>query len=264
MVDTRDFGTACSDFVLYLTSYICSQLVYQYSSHSSHVQSHGHSSHVHSHSYSIWQSGHFTILIEFEPAVKSLFYVQYAALIGVIRFGLIPRGQLIVLGHNLMTVLGQQLSISLLGLSYFLLAFPSLSICKYFVSNFNEIFTSFERTLLIIIILAHLLNIQYIDKAIPFIFGILPIVVTIVIAQNFNIFVCGLLSLSSMTLAIYLLHQHNYRRSKLLNIRYVHWFHLLTSLSIFCHTLTLINLANNGILTLWECLTLNFASIQPS
>lgn len=191
----RDIGTACSDLVLYLTSYICSGLVYSYSSSSSSSRD---------------ESSYHIIGIEFEPAIKSLFYVQYAALIGVIRFGIIPKGQLIVLGHNLMSVLGQQLSISLLGLSYILLTFPTSSICQYFISNFNEIFTSFERTLLIIIIIAHLLNIQYIDKIIPMFFGIIPIIITIIIfAKNFNIFLCGILSLSTMCFAIIIFQQKN-------------------------------------------------------
>ena len=186
----RDIGTACSDFILCITSFFCTNLVYKYSSSPSSAQQ-------------------LVYSIEFEPAIKSLFYVQYASLIGAIRFGIIPRGQLIVLGHNLMTVLGQQLSISLLGLSYFLLTFRSSRICQYFISNFNEIFTSLERTLLIIIIIAHLLNIQHIGKVIPLLFGITPIIITIIITQNFNIFLCGIMSLSTLCCAIMVYQQKN-------------------------------------------------------
>ena len=195
----RDFGTACSDLVLCITSFVCSQLVYNYSSHSNNEKG--------ANPLKLHQMS--TNRISFEPALKSLFYVQYAALFGFVRFALIPRGQLVALAHNLMTVLGQQLSVSLLGLSYFLLTFPKLSISKYFIANFNEIFVSFERTLLILIILAHLLNIQYVDKIIPICFGIIPIIITILVAQNENIFYCGIMSLSTMSIAIIILQQQN-------------------------------------------------------
>eukprot|EP01084_Bolivina_argentea_P311341 538904_1 len=247
----RDFGTACSDFILFTTSYICTHLVYTYSDNklSDNQLSH--------HKHELYE-----IRIEFEPALKSLFYVQYASLIGAIRFALIPRGQLIVLGHNLMTVLGQQLSISLLGLSYFLLTFNTSSISQYFKNNFNDTFTSFERTLLIVIILTHLLNIQYVDKIIPIFFGILPIIITILIVQNLNILICGIMSLSTMIFAIVILQQSNYRNSRLLKIRSVHWFHILSSISIYLHVITLLNLSNGGNTTFFNCITLNFATIH--
>eukprot|EP01083_Nonionella_stella_P075675 205806_1 len=261
----RDFGTACSDLVLCVTSYVCSHLVYTYSNSYSSSSSGSPSSS--SSSQSSYSKGgtklyHITIDYSLEPAIKSLFYVQCAALIGVIRFALIPRGQLIVLGHNLLTVLGQQLSISLLGLSYFLLTFRSSSISRYFKNNFNEIFTSFERTLLIIIILGHLLNIQYVDKVIPILFGLIPIIITIIIAQNLNIFICGFMSLITMVFAITVLQQQNYRRNRFFKIRSVHWFHISSSISIYLHVITLINISNGGNTSFYDCFTLNFSTIS--
>eukprot|EP01083_Nonionella_stella_P075676 205807_1 len=240
----RDFGTACSDLVLCVTSYVCSHLVYTYSNSYSSSSSGSPSSS--SSSQSSYSKGgtklyHITIDYSLEPAIKSLFYVQCAALIGVIRFALIPRGQLIVLGHNLLTVLGQH---------------------RYFKNNFNEIFTSFERTLLIIIILGHLLNIQYVDKVIPILFGLIPIIITIIIAQNLNIFICGFMSLITMVFAITVLQQQNYRRNRFFKIRSVHWFHISSSISIYLHVITLINISNGGNTSFYDCFTLNFSTIS--
>merc|ERR1712154_114594 len=183
------------------------------------------------------------------------------ALFGFVRFALIPRGQLVILGHNLMTVLGQQLSLSLLGLSYFLLTFPKLSMSQYFISNFEEIFTSFERTLLLVIMLAHLLNIQYIDKIIPICFGITPIIITILIAENQNIFLMAILSLTTMSIAIIILRQPNYRSNFFLRIRNVFWFHILSSISIYFHCISLIAMSERNeqrYISFYDCITFNF------
>lgn len=250
---SRDISRSASDFVLSIAAYFCSQLVYHYSYPiSTDLNGEGH--------------GHYRITIEFEPALKSLFYVQYAALIGAIRFALIPRGQLICLGHEIMTVLGQQLSLSLLGLSYYLLAFPSSTICRYFVSNFNDTFTSFERTLLLLIIVVHLLNIQYVDKAIPILFGFVPIAVVIVSVPNWNVTTMGFMSLCATTFAVVILRDGGYGQTKALRIRYVHWFHVTSILSIYLHVITLINLshAHTQRLSLYDCFTLNFLSVPLS
>jgi len=253
---SRDFSRSASDFVLSIAAYFCSQLVYHYSYPISPPEliGDGHG------------PGVYRITIEFEPALKSLFYIQYAALIGAIRFALIPRGQLICLGHEIMTVLGQQLSISLLGLSYYLLAFPSSTICRYFVSNFNETFTSYERTLLLLIIVVHLLNIQYVDKAIPIVFGFVPIAVAIVSIPSWNISICGIMSLCTTTSAVLILRDGAYGRTKMLKIRYVHWFHVLSIVSIYLHVTTLINLSHTHRegLSLYDCITLNFTSLPLS
>jgi len=252
---SRDIARSVSDFMLSFVCYFSSQLVFQYSYPMS----------------KDWNgegnvNGVYRITIEFEPALKSLFYIQYAALIGAIRFALIPRGQLICLGHEIMTVLGQQLSISLLGLSYYLLAFPSSTICRYFVSNFNDTFTSFERTLLLLIIVVHLLNIQYVDKAIPILFGFVPMVLVAVTVPNWNVSICSVMSLCTTAIAIVVLRDSNYRRNSVLKIRYVHWFHLLSSVAIYLHVTTLINLshAHREGLSLFDCITLNFISVPLS
>merc|ERR1719334_128318 len=110
-----------------------------------------------------------------------------------------------------MTVLGQQLSVSLLGLSYFLLTFPSWRVCVYFVASdsFDDTFTSFERTLLLVILVVHLLNIQFVDKLIPLFFGITPIALCMLSAHNRDVFACAALSLATMVAAIVILRAKN-------------------------------------------------------
>eukprot|EP00483_Globobulimina_turgida_P003066 UN03071 len=72
------------------------------------------------------------------------------------------------------------------------------------------------------------------------------------------------MSLSTMIFAIIILQQANYRNNRWFKIRSVHWFHILSSISIYFHVITLINLSNGGHTTFYDCITLNFYTYKTT
>ncbi|ETO31738.1 hypothetical protein RFI_05383 [Reticulomyxa filosa] len=186
-------------------------------------------------------------------------YLMLASFLGTLRFSGLQHVKLIPLLHRIATVISGQVGLSLLGVQYILLSFPQSYITnKLFGLHLDSTIHRIEVSLWILVICCYCLNIQMVDILIPLIFGFVPILACIFICGKWNVFILGAIGISLVLSSVIIVRDDPKHRNTLCGIRSIHWFHLLLSLSIYVHTITLINLSLGGEVSVWDSIAFKF------